>query len=198
MTSLKPARNVPSWLDGLIAILTLALMVVIAFFADQDSRRVEPPEPMAQSRRKVSRPEWVWEFHPYYRRFQFDYQFALTVATLGTGLILAKTRGTWTKRGMSRPGTLAVAIAVVIGVPQIAMLVVERSPSFQWNNSVWYDIYNNLAFRNAGTILGAWVVLLSCGLWRRAQTWQETLGRVIGWGWLGTIVLLLGYPLLFG
>ena len=197
MTS-DEARRISLWLDCVIGLLTVVLAVAVVIAADQTQRLVEPPEPWPVYRRDVSRPERVWNFRPAYRRFQFDCQFALTVATLGAGLILAKDRKTWTRRGMSKPGTLAVVVAIVTGFLQIPILEPAQPFRMGGPTSSWYDIYKNLEFRLPGTILGSWIVVFACGLWSPCRNWRDGLGRSIGWGWLATIGLMLGYPLLFG
>jgi hypothetical protein len=188
-----------SLLDAMIALITLVIgVVVIVVAVDPDQRRVDPPSPEPVQRRNVPRPDWVWNLASSYRRMQHDYVFVVAVATLGVGAILATDKSTWTRRGISRPGTLAVVLALLVGTFQIVTLIVNRWPSFSAAASFGYDIRNQLEHYITGAILGAWVALACCGLWRASDNWKETAARMVGWGWLGTFGFLIGYGLLFG
>lgn len=187
MNLLLPIRKQQSQritlLDVVIAIVTLGVGVIVVIGADRDHRRVEPPYP---------------RFESPYRRLQHDYFFAMAIATLGAGALLATDRTAWTRRGLSRPGTIAVVLAISLGLVQILFVFLLRWPLWKSADPIWFDMNNGVEFRLSGSIFGAWVVMISSGLWRRSQNWKEKLGRFLGWGWLGTIGLRLGYLFLFG
>src|SRR4051794_30207455 len=115
MTRSKARERSFSVLDMLIAIVTLGIGIVVVIAADRDQLLVSPPKPVPVERRVVSRPDWVWDLAFPYERITHDYSFAIAFATLGVGAILATDRTTWTRRGLSRPGTLAVVVALTVG-----------------------------------------------------------------------------------
>lgn len=179
-----------------IATLVLAGILIAAF--DRDFLVTNPPSPVPQNRRTVARPEWVWNLQHPYSRFHHDFIASCCAATLGVGAAMAIRRETWTRRGLSRPGTVAVLLALAIGMVQLSVVLTAKRPMFASAQMFWFDLRNTLEFSIPGAILGAWTVMAMLGLWRPSHDGRETVSRTVGWMWLGNIGLFLGFGMLFG
>ncbi len=184
--------------DLAIGVATILLAIFVVGEFDRDYLVANPPAPVPQNRRTVTRPEWIWELQYPYTRFQHDFLAIAAAATLGAGAALAIRRETWTRRGLSRPGTVAVALALAIGIVQLSVVLTAKRPMFASARSFWIDLRNNLEFPLPGTVLGAWTVMALLGLWRPSRSGCELSARAVGWAWLANIGLFLGYGLLFG
>lgn len=185
----------PRRADALILLATIAVAVVLVRWADREYLRVEAPAAWRRSQ-VVSRPDWVWPLEQPYRRLQHDWVGLCVAATLGVVGLLAIDGRTWTRRGLARPGTIAVlAILLVGGASAATFLLVPVGPRHSVGLS--YDLGDVLAFRMPGTILGVWVVG-----WLRPHRGRpdlrERLARLVGWMWMARVGLLIGYGLLFG
>lgn len=193
-----PTRIRPSARGVAVGLATVILgaWLVVAF--DRDYVRTAPPRPVSEIRKTVPRPDWFWGLQYPYTRFQHDFVAAVSAATVGAGAALMTRRATWTRRGLSRPGAVAVLLALAVGLIQVAVVLAAKVPMFASASSFWFNLRNNLEYPVPGTVLGAWTVMGLLGLWRPARDGGERVARLVGLGWLLNIALLVGYPLLFG
>lgn len=180
--------------DLVIALATAALACALVWWADREHARVQPWSPPSP-RTGVWRPDWVWWREHLYGRLQHGWFWFGMAATVGAGALLACDRRTWTRRGLSRPGTAAVALALLIGGTTAAQLML--SPRGAGPNGLCYALRNTLEMSIAGAVLGVWTVFRLRPR-RGAVDWRERVARVVGWVWLGNIALLVAYGLIFG
>lgn len=188
-------RRVVLWRDVVILLATIALAVTTVRWADREHLRVEPPA-KAQRRRTVPRPDWVRALEYPYRRLQHDWFWLCVAATLGVGGILASDGRTWSRRGLSRPGTTVVLVVLLVGGVTAAQQTLTE-PGSARPYGLSYSLRNALGFRLPGAILGVWVVA-----WLRPRRgspgWRERTARIVGWIWITDVGLLIGYGLVFG
>lgn len=188
-------QRAAGWPVVLIVLVTTVLAWILVRWADREYRRVERPV-RVERRHSVPRPDWIWALEYPYGRCQHDWVWICAAFTLGVGAILATDGRTWSRRGLSRPGTMVVLVVLVVGGVTIAQqslaLPVSARP-----NGLSYSLGNALEYRLPGAIVGVWVVA-----WlrprRRCTDWRERAAGFVGWSWMATVGLLIGYGLLFG
>jgi hypothetical protein len=197
-------RGAVRWTDVMILVATIALACAILRWADRQFRRVEGPSrflriegpSQLRNRGNVHRPEWVWAMAHPYRRLQHDWLWISVVVTLGAAGMLALDRRTWHRWGLSRPGTIVVLVALLVGgatvAQQILMVPLSSRP-----NGLCYSLRNALEFRMPGAILGVWVVTWLRPV-RGRPDWRERFARSVGWIWIANVGLLIGFGLIVG
>ena len=185
---------------AILDVAILAAAAVVGVFAtratDRDYVRLNPPDG-PQRAHSVSRPEWVWRIQYPYGRFRHDSLIVTAMLTLGAAGVLASDPRTWKRRGPLRPGAVAVGVALAIGVLAAASAAIG-APAFVSPPSFWYNYTNLIEYRASGAVLAAWATLALGGLWRPCSDWRDAFGRVVGWCWIGSILSMLLFPLLFG
>lgn len=163
-------------------------------WADQEYLRLELP--FAYQVHTVSRSEWIWPLQRPYQRLQHAWPWLCAAATLGVGGVLAFDRETWTRRRLSRPGTIIVFVTILLGTVA-ATHQAFLAPPFIRTAELSYSLRNAVEFRMPSAILGAWVVA-----WlsphRSVPDWPERAGRIVGWMWWANVGLLIGFGVLFG
>ena len=99
------------------------------------------------------------------------------IATLGSGAILAP--GIWNRRSLSRRGTNAVFVMVLVGCPTAIHQFLARRPRFSQLRGLSYTLEDVLTAGVPGAILGAWIVAW-LGSRHRHPDWRERLARMAG------------------
>lgn len=191
----SPPQRSLRWLDVLILTATLVVAFAMVSWADAEYRRVEAPS-MPRAIHAVSRPSWFWLLEGPYRRLKHDWFWLCVAYTLGIGAILVCRRETWTRRRLSRPGTIVVFVLILLRTVTAAHQAF-LAPAFARPSGMCYSLTNVLNFRLHGAILGVWVV----GWLRPSRSvpdWPERAGRIVGWMWLANVGLLIGCGVLFG
>jgi hypothetical protein len=181
------------WPNILILLATIALGVLAVRWADAAFLQTEPP-PKDLPPAAPARPEWIWAIYHPYRRLQHDWVWVSVAATLGVGAILALDARTWSRRGLSRPGTNVVFVTLLVGV---ATALQQLLAGFAAAASKSYDLGEVLGSDLPGAILGAWVVV-SLGSRPHHADWREWLGRLVAWFWIVDAAMLILYAPLFG
>ena len=185
----------------ILDVAILAATAVAGVFAtratDRDYLRINPPDGPRRPP-NVSRPAWVWRVEYPYGRVQHDSIILTAMLTLGATGVLAIDLRTWQRRGPLRPGAVAVGVVAIIGALATASQAAMDPPMFAGAPSFWFNYRNLMEYRASGAVLAAWSTLALGGLWRPCSDWRDALGRVVGWCWVGTMVSLLLFPLLFG
>ena len=148
--------------------------------------------------RPPSWPSWLWELYYPSQRLAFDFFWIPVAATLAAGAILARDRRTWTRRGLRRPGTLALAVTLLIGGATVAHQL-TAAPIYVSTLGLAYDLSNALGHRVPGAIIGAWVVARLAPRRRNLPVdWRERAARVVAWSWMLNIALMVVQALIFG
>jgi hypothetical protein len=182
------------WPDILILVGAAAVAFAGVAWADREFVRVEPKAPDVNTH-VVERPDWFWGLIYPYRRFQHDWIWVCVAATLGAGAVLA--RDGWGRRSLSRPGTNAVFVMLLVGGLTAAQQLLVRHPIFASAYGMSYDLIEVLNAGVPGAIIGAWVVSWF-GSRRRDPDWRERFARLVGWLWMVDVAMLIAYGLLFG
>jgi hypothetical protein len=173
-------------INAIILLAAIALAVVAVRWADREFERVDLG---SETFRPAHRPDWIWVLHRPYRRLQHDGIWACVAATVGIGAILAVDRRTWSRRGLSRPGTVVILVTLLVGVATAAHYLLA-APGIYRLNGTCYGLRNALEFAIPGAILGVWAVT-----WGRKMEWR---GLLIGWMWMAQVAMLVAYGVLFG
>jgi hypothetical protein len=180
------------WPDIVIALAAIALAIVTVRWADREFLIRELPD---RSAHWTARPAWLIRLNHPYRRLQHDIIWVCVAATVAAGAILARDPATWTRRGLSRPGTAAVLVILLAGGVTVADRLLVGRYGLAASNALSYDLRNALDYRIPGAIIGAWVV--AWPWWRRRPAWRERMARFVGLLWMANVGLLIAYGLLF-
>ena len=178
--------------DIVILVAAIALAIVTVNWADCEFLIREPPD---RDARIVRRPDWIVRLNHPYRRLEHDFICVCVAATVAAGAILARDRATWTRRGLSRPGTAAVFVVLLVGGVTVADRLLLSRYGLGASSPVSYELQISLGFRIPGAIIGAWVV--AWPWWRRRPAWRELMARLVAMLWMANVALLIAYALLF-
>jgi hypothetical protein len=152
--------------------------------------------PMAGSYRPDDRPDWVKAIYLPYRRVQRDGFWLSVVATVSIAALIASDRRTWSRRGMSRPGTTVAAVTLLTGgVTALHFFFLTWQDTSRMGLS--YDVMNILEYRIPGAVIGAWVVTWLGRRRKRRRPGRDRLGYLVGWIWMANVVLLIAYDVIF-
>lgn len=178
------------WPDGEIVLTAIGLAIALVQWSDKAYVRVIGSPIRLPA---VSRPDWVWRLNVPYRRVVHNWPWVGVAATVGAAGLIARDRRTWSRRGLSRPGTVLILVILVVGsVTLMSQACAPPSP-----NGLCFSLTSALVWRVPGAVVGFWVVA-----WfrrrRGVSDWRQRLAHLVGWGWVGNLVLTIAYGVLFG
>jgi hypothetical protein len=183
----------PDRTDIAILIATAAVGFAAVVWADHELLRAERPLPAP---RDLARLPSIRALTPLYRRVHHDLVWVCAAATLGSAALLARDRRTWTRRGLSRPGTAMAFIATLVG----SFACVRRLHGLKYaitRTRPASDVFGDaLETHVPAAILGILVVASLMG--RRRADWRERLAQFAGCLWLANLGLLMADEILFG
>ena len=178
--------------------------LVSAATADANFRRSAPadrrdgltPEHIAR------RPDWLWSLEGPARRAVDDLQAFLVVATVGLGTASIRRPGLFNGRRWPGPGIMAGAVGSLVVAYSLAiglLYFVPGTPGTLFSR-IWrtrfFTTFLVLAVQGVpSAILGAWTLSAISRRWRpRTDDWDDRLGRLLGWSWLGLYGYIILYP----
>jgi hypothetical protein len=120
--------------------------------------------------------------------------FATAGLTLAIGL-----RGKLRRRDRLRPGILTAlvgSVAITYHMMRVGFWAIDyviRPPRSEfpgdpaknfWELHPFFSLWDLAEFGVRWMIAGAWMVLVATGRWRAPVSWEDRLGRWLGWGWM--------------
>ena len=145
------------------------------------------------------RPGWVWSMEYPLRRASGDLRVLLVVATVGSGTAALRRPGLLRGKSWPASGWVAGAVGAIAVAYCLVLVVVSLKSNAQWVplNVLWLpSTFFFIAGQAAqGSILGAWALLAVSRRWgTRPDDWDDRLGRLVGWCWLGLYGYAIVYP----
>jgi hypothetical protein len=138
------------------------------------------------------RPGWVWSMEYPLRRASGDLRVLLVVATVGSGTAALRRPGLLRGKSWPASGWVAGAVGAIAVAYCLVLVVVLLKSNAQWVNVSTFFLIAGPAAQ--GSILGAWALLAVSRRWgTRPDDWDDRLGRLVGWCWLG----LYGYGIVY-
>jgi hypothetical protein len=89
------------------------------------------------------------------------------------------------RRSLQQPGTAACGVSTfaVLSLLLAKVLWASADRALASHPTSWADL-SSWGAHVGGAVAAAWLVLIGCGLWRRASDWIEWAGRGVGAGWI--------------
>jgi hypothetical protein len=138
------------------------------------------------------RPGWVWSMEVPLRRASGDLSVFLVVATVGSGTAALRRPGLLRGKSWPASGWVAGAVGAIAVAYCLVLVVVLIKSNTPWVNVSTFFLIAGPAAQ--GSILGAWALLAVSRRWgTRPDDWDDRLGRLVGWCWLG----LYGYGIVY-
>jgi hypothetical protein len=176
-------------IDTTIVVVTAMLIVIAVALSDGEAARFVRESPVA-----ASLPAWARTVGDLLRRAEIDLKVFLAVATLAAGLVVLSRPTLLRTRAWPGPGHSALAVGALAEIFMIVWHFHLISQGRYWlsRNYAYLLVTGTVArvsFRTTGAILGTWMVLALSGRWRRRPDFLDRLGCLLGYGWIGIMVV---------